>query len=265
MVNSNDLDDPATADLINNDDDISLDDIVQLDLDDDDFDDPVDQPPTSELITSDPLPADRNTYRDLYPHTGRPKKFTLRERKFVRYYFIHNGNQKQAAQDAGYAHPAVAGCVLMKRPHIKAAIEQNSAHHLESQGLTAYRTLEELRRLTLFNPKDLYDENGDLKDINDLPDEVASAIMSIETAIGLDPEIGPVSKKKYKAHNKASAIKTTLTYLGLLPSRVQGSIEVNTTTDNVAEWFEYCTLEEKETIHDIMIRARGRMSAQEEE
>jgi phage terminase small subunit len=214
-----------------------------------------------EETTAQPSPKSN---KSLYPHSGRQKSFTLLERRFVRFYFVFNGNRTKAAKAAGYSNAPVAGCNLMKRPHVKAAIEAMAGHHLEASGLNPYRVLEELRRLALFDPKELYDRDGNLKHIRDLPDEVASAISQIDMSTALDPALGPVSRIKYKTHDKRGALETALKFMNLLPTKLEVSGDISTGNETV-DWFEYCTVEEKEVIHGIMMKARERMSDQGED
>jgi hypothetical protein len=51
----------------------------------------------------------------------------------------------------------------------------------ERLGLTAANTLEELRRIIHFDAAAIYDEDGSIRSMHDLPPEVRSCIASVET------------------------------------------------------------------------------------
>jgi hypothetical protein len=59
------------------------------------------------------------------------KELTVRQRRFVAE-LSTGSTQKNAAEVAGYAHPKVQGSALLKKPHIREALESE----LEAQGLS---------------------------------------------------------------------------------------------------------------------------------
>ncbi len=60
------------------------------------------------------------------------KQLTVRQTKFVAG-VVEGKTQTEAARDAGYAHPHVQGSTVLKRPHVKEALESA----LEAEGLSA--------------------------------------------------------------------------------------------------------------------------------
>ncbi len=101
-----------------------------------------------------------------------------RQRLFVRSYVI-NSNATQAAIDAGYSAATAqqAGSRLYQNPAIKALIEQNRVESNAKEaaelvqikadlGISAERTLLEVRRLAFFDIRKLYNPDGSLKPLH---------------------------------------------------------------------------------------------------
>ena len=66
------------------------------------------------------------------------------------------------------------------RPHVGHAIQLELARRTEANSLTADRVFRETARLAFSNLKNIYDEDGNLLPIRQLPDDVAAALSSIE-------------------------------------------------------------------------------------
>lgn len=94
------------------------------------------------------------------------------------------GNATQACLAAGYAKSGARsqGYRLMKDPAIMKAIAERQHKRNEKADLTAVRVLEELRRLSFFDVADLFDDNGDLRPLKDVPIEARAAIAGLEVA-----------------------------------------------------------------------------------
>ena len=121
-----------------------------------------------------------------------------------------------AAKAAGYKNPSGAGARLMKNKdiakHIGKAIQQRATKFK----LSAERVLEELMSIGFFNPKNLFDDNNNVKPITELPDEVAAAIASFEVTYITDHDTGSELKCiKVKFWNKTSALEMLGKHIGL--------------------------------------------------
>jgi len=70
-----------------------------------------------------------------------------------------------------------------------------------------------LKRIILFNPKELFDKEGSLKKISDLPFEVAAAISSIDLIeTNIQSNLKQISKIKF--YNKLDALEKLAKHLG---------------------------------------------------
>lgn len=121
-----------------------------------------------------------------------------------------------AARSAGYKNPTGAGGRLMQNKdiarHIGKAIQQRAAKYK----LTADRVLEELMAIGFFNPKHLFNDNGTMKNVPELPDEIAAGIASFEVTYITDHDTGQELKQiKVKFWNKTSALEMLGKHLGL--------------------------------------------------
>jgi hypothetical protein len=93
------------------------------------------------------------------------------------------------------------------------------------------RVLQEVKRIGFADIRDAYQEDGRLKDIKDMPVEVAAVIASVESVDyfegrGKEKErVGVIQKVKF--WNKLDAIKMLATNLGMLVERVEHSGKVS--------------------------------------
>lgn len=123
--------------------------------------------------------------------------------------FLVDKNGTQAAIRAGYSPPGahVMAYKLMKRPHVRAAIDKRLAALAEKIEATAERTLLELARVAFFDIRKLYHEDGKLKAIHELDADAAAAVASIERVGG--------AVAKLKAHSKVPALDALAKHFGL--------------------------------------------------
>lgn len=124
-------------------------------------------------------------------------------------------NGKQAAIRAGYSAKGaeVTASKLLRHPKVAAALapkqQQQVAERAEAinrMELSVERTRLEVARLAYFDPRKLYDDDGNLKKITELDDDSAAAIagMDVLELRGENGVIGVV--KKYKFADKNSAL-----------------------------------------------------------
>lgn len=108
-------------------------------------------------------------------------KLTPKQRLFVHEY-LKDLNATQAAIRAGYSRKTAQAISTenLSKPLIQEAIQKEFDKRAGEVDLTAKRILTEIMKLAFFNIKDLYDENGDIKPINELSNEVACAISAID-------------------------------------------------------------------------------------
>ena len=86
------------------------------------------------------------------------------------------------------------------------------------------RILSEEACIAFLNPKDLYDNNGNIKPIQDLPDDVARAISEIR-----ESSVAGVTKRTLKFHSKGAALDRLETIMGFKKDPVGDTIINNLT------------------------------------
>ena len=144
-----------------------------------------------------------------------PAKRSTRFRRFVNAY-VETLNGTKAAIAAGYSERSatVTGSRLLMKPIIKEQI----AAKLNEMDLTYARTLREIARIAYADIGAIFDENGNLLPVHQLPDNVRSAIASVKvvkknlvTGAGQVDDIHEV-----KLWDKVKALEMAAKYLKLL-------------------------------------------------
>jgi len=153
--------------------------------------------------------------------------------------YLANGcrNAKEAYIWAGYKgrdNVAEAAVVqLMKRPHVKAEIARLVKVVTKPNRATTRRIIKELCRIAFLNPKDFYNDDGTLKLISELDDDVARAISSIKTNETVISEDEKTSKKisvvttDIKSCDKLGALTLLMRYKGMLVDKVDHTVKVS--------------------------------------
>lgn len=146
-----------------------------------------------------------------------------RQKKFCDEYLI-DLNATAAYKRAGYKSrteksAGVKAVKLLGNARVKAYLAEKSKIATEKNELSADRTLEEVRRLALSDPRQLFRADGGLKEIPELDAETAACVASVEVeelfeGRGDEREhIGRV--KKIKLWNKNTALDQAMRYHAL--------------------------------------------------
>ena len=141
----------------------------------------------------------------------------MRIRLFRTEYIKNGGNGKEAAIAAGFPprSASVRASEILRDPRFQRSLLAKQQELLARSELSAERTLKEVARIAYFNPKDLYDESGELLPIPELHDDVAAVIsgMDIETTYGKDDT--KTVKTKIKLCDKDGALDKAMKNQGL--------------------------------------------------
>jgi phage terminase small subunit len=144
------------------------------------------------------------------------------KRRFALEYLI-DGNAKQAAIRAGYS-PRTAkeqGCALFTDPNVKAIIEQGQRRLVEATGMSAELVYKTLERAMRYDPRKLFDEEGELKPITDLDDDTALAITSVEVVekyCGMGEDSVLFKTRKVRGSDRIAAASQAAKILKLEPA-----------------------------------------------
>jgi phage terminase small subunit len=154
------------------------------------------------------------------PEENQVDKLTIKQEIFCQDYVIHF-NGARAAIKAGYA-PDNANVIAfqnLRKPHIIGRINEIKENILQEIGITQGRVFRELARIAFFDIREAYTEEGALKPIRSINDNIAAAIISLKTydEIGFD-ENGKKTKfgqtKEVKFADKLTALAQIIKIAG---------------------------------------------------
>jgi phage terminase small subunit len=145
--------------------------------------------------------------------------------RFVEEYLV-DLNATQAAIRAGYSEKTARsqGQRLLTKVDIQAAIQIAEQERSERTEIDQDRVLREQARIGFSDIRQLFDERGNLKPIQALPDDVAAAISSIEVVAkntGKDSEGNPRVEYVYRIRlwDKRGALSDISKHLGMFVER----------------------------------------------
>lgn len=131
---------------------------------------------------------------------------------------------------------------LLTNANIKGYIEQRMKDREKRTEITQDRVLQEYAKIAFFNPKKLFNENGQPKSITELDDDTAAVIAGLKVndvyeGFGEDRTfIGYL--KEYKLTDKKGALDSLARHLGMFADKVELSGEVSTNTDKLDKILE---------------------------
>ena len=116
-------------------------------------------------------------------------------------------NHTQAAIKAGYKpkNANITAAQNLAKPYVAEALA-HAIRKIERTMLTPEQIVEEWANIALANPKDFYDEDGQLLPVHKLPAHIASAVDKIRSDGSAD---------YYKLSNKTNALESLTKMLGL--------------------------------------------------
>lgn len=162
------------------------------------------------------------------PKAGTSKAEAAERRmKFIEALIANGGNATQAAVQAGFSAKTAdqQGSRLLKDVKVQAELEARRQKLRERFQLTTENVLQEVARISFFDPRSLLDSKGNLRNINDLDEDTARAIASVEVTEEFSgrgesrQSIG--FTKKVRVFDKNAALDKAMKHLGLLKSTVE--------------------------------------------
>lgn len=128
----------------------------------------------------------------------------------------------KAAVKAGYSSPGSAGSKLMNNPSVAKIVGDEMNKRAERTNITADRVLQEIASIAFANVKDMVNDDGTIKMLSEMPEEVSAAISSISVrqvsgAIGGDVSGSQVDVDFY---NKMDALHLLCKHLGIGDARI---------------------------------------------
>jgi phage terminase small subunit len=165
--------------------------------------------------------------------------------------YLKDLNATAAAIRAGYPKRTArqAGHKLLRVAAVEALIQADWDKLCQANGVTVERTVEELRRIGFGDIRQLFDKDGALRPIQDLPEDVAAMVASVEVvtrplAGGEKGEVEYVHK--LKAWDKVRALELLGKYLEMFIDRTkhEGSIALTPLTPEQAARLSTAELEQ---------------------
>lgn len=164
---------------------------------------------------------------------GDSKKLNPKQEIFVREYLI----SKNAAEAYRKAYGAknrvaeVSGHKLLRKANIKAEIEKHLNKAYEKLDVDALRILKEIFMMSTANLADAYNDDGSLKNIRDMPEQIQRMISGIETievyeGSGSD-RVYVGDLKKIKTYDKNKSLDMAARHFKLLVNIVEHTGTVN--------------------------------------
>lgn len=172
--------------------------------------------------------TENNTPEQTPPNTGKTRQGAAHRRKlFVEAYIANGHNATDAAKQAGFkAHAAQSqGSRILKHEEVKKMLAQRQGEIAEKFALTAENVIAELAKIVRADMRKLFTEDGKLLPMAEWPEEIASAICSVEIDElfagrgNLREQVG--FTKKLKLWDKNSALTLAMRHLGMLIDRTE--------------------------------------------
>jgi len=135
-------------------------------------------------------------------------KLTYKEQRFVEELIV-DWNITRAAEAAGYKSPRSSGYQQFYKPRIRAAIQRALGRQQIRTQISADGALNEMGRIAFCDLRQAFDEKGNPKNIQDIPEDVAKAISSIEviTNSGKEDDEKTSYTNKVRFWDKVKALK----------------------------------------------------------
>lgn len=152
---------------------------------------------------------------NLATQTARPGEVALlnpRYEAFVQHYVANGGSRAAAAKAAGVTLATARN--LLSDAEATARIRYLNALQFQNVGVSAEKVKKELADIAFQTAADLFDDDGNLIAINDLPDHVASTITQVEVEVrdklvkdeDGNPTVETVILKKIKRADKMAGL-----------------------------------------------------------
>lgn len=135
-------------------------------------------------------------------------KLTNKQLAFCREYLVDR-NATQAAIRAGYATKGaeVTGSQLLRNPKVQSKLTELEKPITEKLEITAEKVLQELANIAFFDPAELYDEKGNLRDIHNIPAPTRRVIASLDVTEEFTNGIKTGTVKKVRLNSKIKALE----------------------------------------------------------
>jgi len=150
------------------------------------------------------------------------RKMPPKQQKFVKEYLV-DLNAKQAAIRAGYSKKTaeVIGWQLLKKTLVQEAIQAARDRIEKKTDITIEKCLKEYAKIAFLNIKEAFNDDGTIKGIHEIPDNVAEAIAGLETS-NIKTDDGKFGTlHKIKISDKKGALDSIMRHLGGFEDKIK--------------------------------------------
>lgn len=141
------------------------------------------------------------------------------QRKFIAHYLMsRNGTEAYIASTDKVVTRQVAAVnasKLLKLPAIKAELARAVEVAAEKAEMSAEDTLRQLKRVTMYDVRKLFDADGRPLGVHMLDDEMAAAIVGIKVVTKGNADMGFGEVTEYKLADRVAGIEKAMKYHGL--------------------------------------------------
>lgn len=111
-----------------------------------------------------------------------PRLKNRRHERFAREYIRQNFNGAAAARAVGCPHTSARTTASdwLAKPNVSARVTELADNLLDDILVSKEELIAESNKLAMFNPKDMYDEDGQLLPIHEMDDDVAISVQEME-------------------------------------------------------------------------------------
>jgi phage terminase small subunit len=166
-------------------------------------------------------------------------ELTPKQALFVKYYVANRFNAAKAARDAGYSETTAysIGHENLNKPEVQAAIKVEQKRVLEDLDGLRVLWLKEQQALALSDIRNVssHGKNGvEFIPSDELEDDAARAIESVESTTVYNKQGDPVVTQKIKLHSKSKALDSLGKYIGMLKDEPQVGVTIHINRDEVS-------------------------------
>ena len=139
----------------------------------------------------------------------------------------------------------VNACKLLTNANVQEYIQELVKEREERTKVTQDMVVQELAKIAFFNIKDIYDEKGKLKQVNDMNDNTTKAISSIKvkqnsktTTKDMPIEHIPEQMIEVKTNDKVKALELLGRHLGIFKDKIEVSEPTEKIINEVNKYVE---------------------------
>lgn len=160
--------------------------------------------------------------------SNKQEKCTAKEEQFAREFLV-DLSIIQSAIRAGYKERSARkiGWEVFYRPRVQRRIQELMQERQKRTEITANNVLKEIAKIGFCDLKEAFDENGDLKDVKDIPDNILAAISNVKIVTNPAKEGEDITyTKELKLWDKKGALELLGKHLGLFTEKIDLSGEL---------------------------------------